>query len=524
MAVLDASLTAQLTQLVALIKQPIELAASLGDDPTSQRTRALLDEIAALRPEMIAVTQEANERTPSFAIRRVGTEVQVRFAGVPLGHEFSSLVLALVQVGGHPVKAEEALIDAIKALPAQEFVTYMSLTCVNCPTVVQALNSMSIINPAIKHTVVEGGAFPDEVSQRGILAVPTVFRDGQEWGAGRMELDDIVAKLDASSTAKAAEAFAAKDAYDMLIVGGGPAGATAAMYAARKGLRTGMVVDRMGGQVLDTNEIENFPSVMSLQGPDMGSALEEQVRHYDVDLMKNQRAASLREPGADGLIGIGLENGADLMARSVVITTGARYRLLGVPGEEQYRNKGVTFCPHCDGPFFKGQSVAVVGGGNSGMEAAIDLAGVVKHVTLVQHNDHFKADEVLIRKARSMGNIDFLMNAATTEIVGDGTAVTGLRYRDVVSGEEGELPIRAVFVQIGLLPNTEWLVDSAVRLNERTHEIEVDAHAATSVPGVFAAGDCTDVPFKQIVIAMGQGATASLAAFNHLIRTPLDAA
>lgn len=517
MAILDEALTAQLRQLVALIKEPIELAASLGIDETSARTGALLDEIAATRPDMITVTQEPNDRTPSFAIRRTGTDVEVRFAGVPLGHEFSSLVLALVQVGGHPVKAEPELIEAIKALPAHEFTTYMSLSCINCPTVVQALNSISIINPAIKHTAVEGGAFSAEVKERNILAVPTVYMDGSEWGHGRMELDEIVTKLDASASEKAAASLSAKDPFDVLIVGGGPAGLTAGLYAARKGIRTGVVVDRLGGQVLDTNSIENLPSIIETQGPELGSALGLHIDRYAVDMMRNQRAAGLTPAGADGLTTVTLENGGTLKSRTVIVTTGARWRTLGIPGEEEYRNKGVTFCPHCDGPLFAGKNVAVVGGGNSGVEAAIDLAGVVKHVTVVEFLDQLKADDILLRKARSMG-IDFILGAAATEVVGDGKQVTGLKYTDRATGEGRELAIDAVFVQIGLLPNTGWLEGSGVELTARMKEIIVDDRGATTLPGVFAAGDCTTVPYKQIVISMGQGATAALGAFDHLIR------
>lgn len=518
MPILDANLKAQLAQLVQLIKQPIDLAASLGGDARSADTRSLLEEIAALAPERIAVTEESNERTPSFAIRRRGTDVQVRFAGVPLGHEFSSLVLALVQVGGHPVKAEQALIDAIKQLPAHEFTTYMSLSCINCPTVVQALNSISILNPRIKHTAVEGGAYQDEVTAKNILAVPTVYMDGEEWGSGRMELDEIVSKLDARAGEKAAESLSAKEPFDVLVIGGGPAGATAAIYAARKGIRTGLVVDRMGGQVLDTNSIENFPSILETQGPEMGTALDAHVHAYEVDVMKNQRAACLTPAGEDGLITVGLENGGTLRSRTVIIATGARWRTLGVPGENDYRNKGVTFCPHCDGPLFKGKDVAVIGGGNSGVEAAIDLGGIVNKVTVVEFLDTLKADEILLKKARSMG-IEFVLNAATREVLGDGRQVTGLRYMDRATDECKDLDIDAVFVQIGLVPNTGWLESSGMKLTERMKEIVIDERGATSVPGVFAAGDCTTVPYKQIVISMGAGATASLGAFDYLIRT-----
>jgi len=522
MAILDANLTNQLTQLVQLIKQPVVLAASIGGDPVSAQLRDLLSEIAVLAPEKITVAEEANERTPSFAIRRAGTDVEVRFAGVPLGHEFSSLVLALVQVGGHPVKAEPALIEAIKTLPPHEFTTYMSLSCINCPGVVQALNSIAILNPGIKHTAIEGGAFQDEVKERNILAVPTVYMDGAEWASGRMDLEEIVSRLDASAAGKAAEALSAKEPFEVLVIGGGPAGTTAAIYAARKGIRTGLVVERFGGQVLDTNAIENIPSILETQGPELGSALDAHVHSYEIDVMKNQKAASLTPAGEDGLITVGLENGGQLKSRTVVICTGARWRTLGVPGENEYRNKGVTFCPHCDGPLFKGKDVAVIGGGNSGVEAAIDLGGVVNHVTVVEFLDQLKADDILLKKARSMG-IDFVTNAATSAVVGDGKQVTALQYTDRESQETKELATDAVFIQIGLVPNTSWLTSSGIELTDRMKEIVVDARGATSLPGVFAAGDCTTVPYKQIVISMGAGATASLGAFDYLIRATAPA-
>jgi NADH-dependent peroxiredoxin subunit F len=523
MPVLDPALTAQLTQLAALIREPVVLAASLGDDERSAQIKSLLEEVAAVRPEMITVTDVPDARTPSFAIRRVGSDVAVRFAGMPLGHEFSSLVLALVQVGGHPVKADPELIEAIKALPSAEFVTYMSLTCQNCPTVVQALNSISVLNPGIRHTAVEGGAFPDEVAQRQVLAVPTVFRDGEVWGSGRMELAEIVSKLDAGTAARAAETIAAKEPFDVLVLGGGPAGAAAAIYAARKGVRTGLVADRIGGQVLETMVIENLISVPETEGPKLGAALEAHVRAYPVDVIEQQRASALVPAGDDGLIRIDLAGGGALRSRTVILATGASWRTLGVPGENEYRNKGVTFCPHCDGPLFAGKAVAVVGGGNSGIEAAIDLAGVVSHVTVVEFLDALKADDVLVRKARSLPNLDIILGAATTEVIGDGTKVAALAYTDRASGEARRLEVDGIFVQIGLLPNTSWLDGSGVALAARPREIVVDTKGATNISGVFAAGDCTTQPFKQIVISMGSGATAALGAFEHLIRTSAPA-
>ena len=513
---LDANLTAQLKQYLELLREPIVLAASVDDSAKSADTLTLLDEIAALSPK-VSVTRESNERTPSFAIRRPGTDIEVRFAGLPMGHEFTSLVLALLQVGGHPVKADETTLEAVRALGPMEFVTYMSLSCQNCPTVVQAFNAMAVLNPAIKHVAVEGGTFPEEVAARNILAVPTVYRDGELFGSGRMELAEIVGKLDAGAGAKVAEQLSAKAHYDVLVVGGGPAGSAAAVYTARKALRTGVVAERFGGQVQDTMAIENFISVPYTEGPKLGAALEEHVLSYGVDVMKQQKAAKLIPAGEDGLIGVELASGATLRAKSVVLSTGARWRTMGVPGEEDYRNKGVTFCPHCDGPLFAGKRVAVIGGGNSGIEAAIDLAGVVGHVTVIEFLDVLRADEVLVRKLKSLPNVDIIMSARTTEVHGDGTQVTGLAYEDRTTGEIKQVELSGIFVQIGLLPNTEWL-DGTVELSPRK-EIVIDASGKTSVPGVYAAGDCTTVPYKQIVIALGSGATAALGAFDHLIRT-----
>jgi alkyl hydroperoxide reductase subunit F len=300
----------------------------------------------------------------------------------------------------------------------------------------------------------------------------------------------------------------------VLIVGGGPAGAAAAVYAARKGIRTGIASERFGGQVLDTLGIENFVSVKETEGPKFALALEEHVRHYDVEITNLQRARALRTAG--GLVEVQLESGATLKGRTVIVTTGARWRTLNVPGEQEYRNKGVTFCPHCDGPLFKGKAVAVVGGGNSGVEAAIDLAGIVKHVTLLEFGNALRADAVLQKKLRSLPNVDVILDAQTTEVVGDGQKVTALAYQDRASGEDRRLPVEGVFVQIGLVPNTEWL-KGTLELN-RQGEIMVDARGQTSLPGVFAAGDCTTTPFKQIIIAAGDGAKAALAAFDHLIR------
>lgn len=520
---LDPALSQQLAAHLQHVTEPVELVASLDDRAKSRELRELLDEIAGLSEMVSVVLRDDDTRRPSFSINRAGRDTGVRFAGVPLGHEFTSLVLAILHVGGHPPRATAELIDQIRHLEGPlHFETYFSLSCQICPDVVQALNVMAAMNADISHVAIDGGLFPDEVERRQVMAVPTVFLNGEPFGQGRMSLDEIVARLDSSAEARVAEAIAAKDPFDVLVVGGGPAGAAAAVYAARKGIRTGIVADRFGGQLLDTMGIENLISVPYTEGPKVALALEEHVREYDVDVMTLQRARQLRRDAGDELVEIALESGASLRARTVVVATGARWRQMNVPGEAEYRNKGVAYCPHCDGPLFKGKEVAVVGGGNSGVEAAIDLAGIVAHVTLIEFESELRADEVLQRKLRSLPNATVIVSARSTEVVGDGQKVTGLVFEDRESGAVHRLSLDGIFVQIGLLPNSEWLAGS-VALSPRG-EIVIDDRGQTSVPGVFAAGDCTTVPYKQIVVAMGAGSTAALSAFDHLIRTTAPAA
>lgn len=516
---LDDTLKTQLQQYMGLLRQPLRLVASLDDSAASSEMRGLLDDIVAAGNGKIALDASGTDaRRPSFVIAREGEDQGVRFAGLPLGHEFESLVLALLWTGGHPPKVSQEVIDGIKAIDGQfAFEVYMSLTCHNCPDVVQALALMAILNPNISTTVIEGGAFQQEVEQRQVMAVPMVFQGGEMFDSGRMSLEQIVARLDTSATKREAARIAAKDAFDVLVVGGGPAGAAAAIYAARKGIRTGVAAERFGGQVLDTMAIENFISVQHTEGPKLAAALEQHVREYEVDIMNLQRARKLVPAGSDGLVEVQLENGASLKSRTVILSTGARWRQMNVPGEDMYRNKGVAYCPHCDGPLFKGKRVAVIGGGNSGIEAAIDLAGIVAHVTVLEFDSKLRADQVLQAKLNSLPNVTVVLNAQTTEVLGDGQKVTGLAYTDRVGGDSHRVELEGIFVQIGLLPNTEWLRDT-VELSNRG-EIVIDERGQTSVPGVFAAGDCTTVPYKQIIIAMGAGSTAALSAFDHLIRT-----
>jgi alkyl hydroperoxide reductase subunit F len=514
--VLDAQLKAQLASYLERISQPVEIVASLDDSRAAVEMQALLKDIAEASPLIrVSETRGGPQRIPSFSVTRPGETHGPRFAGLPMGHEFTSLVLALLQVGGYPPKVDEAVLKQIRELEGDfEFEIYISLTCHNCPDVVQALNLMAIQNPRIKATMIDGALFQDEVAARQVMAVPTIFLNGTHFGQGRMSLEEILAKIDTGGAAREAEKIAAKKPFDVLIVGGGPAGAAAAVYAARKGIRTGVASERFGGQVLDTLGIENFVSVKETEGPKFALALEEHVRHYDVDIMNLQRAKAL-VPGQD-LVEVQLESGASLKSRTVIITTGARWRNINVPGEKEYRNKGVAYCPHCDGPLFKGKRVAVIGGGNSGVEAAIDLAGIVAHVILIEFDTKLRADAVLQRKLASLPNVTVILNAQTTEVTGDGQKVNGLAYKDRNSGEAKHVELEGVFVQIGLVPNTEWL-KGTVELS-RHGEIIVDAKGQTSLPGVYAAGDATTVPFKQIIIAAGDGAKAALGAFDHLMR------
>jgi len=506
---LDAEIKAQLAQYLQMMEGDVLLKVSAGSDDVSRDMLALVDELAAMSSR-IKVEHAELERTPSFSVNRIGEDTGVTFAGIPLGHEFTSLVLALLQVSGRAPKVDKKVIDQIRAITDEyRFETYVSLSCHNCPDVVQALNVMSIFNPGISHVMIDGAAFKGEVESKQVMAVPTVFLNGEPFGSGRMSLEEILAKL--GSGPDAAE-LDDKEPYDVLVVGGGPAGSSAAIYAARKGIRTGIIAERFGGQVMDTLAIENFISVKHTEGPKLVASLEEHVKEYGVDIMNLQRAKRLEKKD---MIEVELENGAVLKSKTVIISTGARWRNVNVPGEEEFKNKGVAYCAHCDGPLFEGKDVAVIGGGNSGIEAAIDLAGIVNHVTVIEFAPELKADAVLQERLNSLPNVTVVTNAQTTEITG-ADKVNGISYIDRASSEEHHVELQGVFVQIGLVPNTEWLKDTLERT--RFGEIVVDKHGATNLPGVFAAGDCTDSAYKQIIISMGSGATAALGAFDYLIR------
>uniref|UniRef100_Q47A84 FAD-dependent pyridine nucleotide-disulfide oxidoreductase:Pyridine nucleotide-disulfide oxidoreductase, class-II, active site n=1 Tax=Dechloromonas aromatica (strain RCB) TaxID=159087 RepID=Q47A84_DECAR len=520
---LDTAIKGQLKAYLERLQRPIELVGTLDDSAKGQEMRALLNDILECSDKVTLRENGGATRIPSFAVALPGETPRIHFAGLPMGHEFTSLVLALLQTGGHPPKVEQSVIDQINALPGSfKFETYISLSCHNCPDVVQALNLMAVLNPNVTSTMIDGAMFQDEVNARQIMAVPTTYLNDAEFGAGRMLIEEILAKVDTGATARAAEELGKKETFDVLVVGGGPAGAAAAIYAARKGIRTGIVAERFGGQVMDTLGIENFISVPYTEGPKLVASLEQHVKEYAVDVMNLQRANKLTPASENGgLVGLELENGAKLQAKTVILSTGARWREMNVPGENQYKAKGVCFCPHCDGPLFKGKRVAVIGGGNSGVEAAIDLAGIVAHVTLLEFADTLRADAVLQSKLNSLPNVTVIKSAQTTEVTGDDQKVNGITYKDRITGEEKHVELEGIFVQIGLLPNTDWLKGSLDL--SKFGEIIIDAKGQTSAPGVFAAGDCTTVPYKQIIIAMGAGATASLSAFDHLIRSSAPA-
>ncbi len=525
---LDANLRQQLQAYLTRLTQRIEIVATLDEGAPAKEMWALLEDVASLSSLITLERREAGHdgdnavRVPSFSVNRVGADMGIRFAGIPMGHEFTSLVLALLQAGGHPPKVDAATIEQIRSLEGDyAFETYISLSCQNCPEVVQALNLMAVVNPRVRSTMIDGALFQAEVEAKQVMAVPSVYLNGQPFAQGRMTVEEILARLDKGAATSQAERLKHKAPFDVLVVGGGPAGAAAAIYAARKGIRTGVVADRFGGQVLDTMGIENFISVQETEGPKLAAALENHVRSYDVDVMNLQRAEGLLPADDEGMLTVQLASGVALRSRTVILSTGARWREMNVPGEREYRGRGVAYCPHCDGPLFKGKRVAVIGGGNSGVEAAIDLAGIVAHVTLIEFDGRLRADEVLQRKLRSLPNVRVIVSAQTTEVHGAGGKVNALSYRDRGTGEIHRLELEGVFVQIGLLPNTEWL-DGAVALSPRG-EIEVDARGQTSLPGVFAAGDATTVPYKQIIIAMGEGSKAALGAFDHLIRSSAPA-
>ena len=507
---LDKETKQNLAHYLEMLESPVIFSTSTDDSNDSRKLLEFLNEIAQMT-EKVTIEEKKLSRTPSFEINPLNGTSGIAFAGIPLGHEFSSFLLALLQVSGRPPKITDSLTQQIKQIQQDlYFETYVSLTCHNCPDVVQALNILSVLNPTIHHTMIEGGMYQNEITEKQVLAVPTVYLNGQEFASGRMTLEQIIEQITGSQTVTPSSE---STPYDVLVIGGGPAASSAAIYAARKGIRTGLVADSLGGQVIETWGIENMIGTPYTEGPQLMKQVEEHLRSYPVDIMTNQLVTSLQKQNDS--FAVSLKSGRKLTTKTAIIATGARWRSINVPGEKEFKNKGIAYCPHCDGPLFTGKDVAVIGGGNSGIEAAIDLAGLANHVYVLEFLSELKADKILQDKLATLSNVTILLNAETQEITGT-TYVDSITYKDRTTGENQTLDVAGVFILIGLVPNTEWL-SALLEMNERG-EIIVDLHGETSIKGLFAAGDCTNSSYKQIIISMGSGATAALGAFDYLMR------
>ncbi len=514
---LDETLKQQLNSYMEYLRHPISLTMVDDGSDISQKMVELCKHIqqSSSKISLSFRAPHENERAPKLGISSGDEIPRVWFAGLPLGHEFTSLVLALLHVGGHPPKVKDYELDQARSISTpHKLEVFFSTSCQNCPDVVQAANIIAAHNTHIQVTSIEGGAFEKETEERNIFSVPAIFLDGQLLAQGRMGLSELVEKITGKSSYDPTLDVKKEKLYDVMVVGGGPAGVAAAIYSARKGISTALLAERLGGQVLDTLKIENSIVIPETEGPKLAASMSEQLKNNGVDIIERNTAVGLKQE--KDFIEIQLVNGTALKGKRIILAPGARWRQMNVPGEEQYRNKGVAYCPHCDGPLFKGKRVAVIGGGNSGAEAAIDLAGITEHVTLIEFDQKLRADQVLQERLKSLKNITIITSALTKEVIGNGSRVTGLVYEDRNTEVNHHLKLEGIFVQIGLLPNTEWLGE-AVNKNNRG-EIEVDNRGATSMPGVFAAGDATTHPYKQIVAAMGQGATAALGAFEESMR------
>lgn len=506
--ILDSNLTQQIKTYTDLLEQDIVFEISTDDTESSNKILSFVEAVASLSPKL-SVKKTTLNRTPSFNIKNEATGRFTSFAALPLGHELSSFVLSLLQVSGRQPKIEETLIKRIQSINTKlDFTSYISLSCHICPDVVQALNIMAVLNENITHTMVDGGIFQDEIKALDIMAVPTVYANGEVFANGRITLEEIVEQILGAEELS----LDANKIYDQLVVGGGPAGSSAAIYSARKGLSVIMITDRLGGQVLETMSIENLISVPYTEGPKLANALELHMNEYPIEIIKSKTVTSIAQ---NETFEVTLDDGNIIKAKTIVLATGARWRNVNVPGEKEFKNKGVAYCPHCDGPIFANKHVAVIGGGNSGIEAAIDLANITSHVTVVEFLEELKADKVLQEKLHSLDNVTVITSAQTTEITGE-SSVNGLSYKDRSSDVNHHIDLDGVFVQIGLVPNTEFLGSEFEKT--KMGELVVDSSGMTNIPGIFAAGDCTDSKYKQIIISMGSGATAALGAFDYLIR------
>lgn len=514
---LDSSIFEQLKAHFANLESDYVFSVCPSEHPSQAELMDLLQSLASASPKLRVVEQGPTVPEVQFELLKDGAPTGIRFRAVPGGHEFTSLVLAVLNADGKGKLPDAAIARRIKSLQGPiDLRTYISLSCTNCPDVVQALNQMALIHGDLRHSMVDGGIATDEVTRLGIQAVPTVYAGDKPIHVGKSTLAELLEVLEETfGVAPSGENAAPteKKAYDVVVIGGGPAGISAAIYSARKGLRTAVVAQKVGGQVQETLGIENLVSVTYTEGPKLAADLANHLKSYPVELLEHRRVERIVNADAKE---ISLKGGEVLTAATIILAMGAKWRELGIPGEKEYLGRGVAFCPHCDGPFYKGKRIAVIGGGNSGVEAAIDLAGICQHVTLVEFLDVLKADSVLVKKLKSLPNVDIIVNARATEIVGGGQSVTALKYRDRPTDEEREVTLDGVFVQIGLVPNSSIAKD--IVDTNRFGEIVIDAKCRTSTPGIYAAGDVTTVPFKQIVIAMGEGAKAALSAFEDRMR------
>lgn len=507
----DQDLKKQLVSLFENLESSIEFSYFQCDHPDQSQLVEMLSDVTALNSKLSLKVSDEKTSYPQFLILKNGQQTGIRFNGIPNGHEFSSLVLAVLNSDGKGRMPDEGLAKRISAIKGPiEIKTYVSLTCENCPNVVQALNQMALIHPEFNHTMIDGSYTQDEISKLGIQGVPSVVIQDQLIHSGKISFVDLLSKLESYFGKKELNEEAKNlGQFDVVVVGGGPAGASAAIYSARKGLKTAIIAERVGGQVQDTKGIENLISNLYTEGPQLAAQLQKHIQNYQIQLLEHRRVKTISK---DMIKHIELEGGESLHAKSVIIATGAKWRELGIPGEKEYLGRGVAFCPHCDGPYYKGKKVAVIGGGNSGVEAAIDLAGVVREVVLIEFGPQLKADQVLVEKLKSLSNTSIQTNAKTTQIIGDGQKVLGIEFEDRSTQLIQKIDLDGVFVQIGLLPNSQFLKDT-VELT-KGGEIVVDAKGRTTVPGIYAAGDVTTIPYKQIIIAMGEGAKVALAAFE----------
>ncbi|WII95545.1 alkyl hydroperoxide reductase subunit F [Moraxella haemolytica] len=514
---LDKSLLDAVTTYSANMSRPIQMVIGQGEHAKRAELIHFLEQIANCSDKIgfDKSVVDIDLSPMSFKITTENKDTGIVFSGIPGGHEFTSLILAILQAGGHTLKLDESIQDLVKRIQQPlKFQTFVSLSCHNCPDVVQALNQFALLNPSIDNEMIDGGVFSELVADNNIQGVPAVFLNGKPFLNGKVDTARIIDKLQAEYPDLLAKGVTEQlETQDVTVIGGGPAGSAAAIYTARKGLKVALVADRIGGQVKDTQDIENLISIPLTNGNTLAANLSTHIKEYDITVKEHVSVSAIEE--VEEGYQVTLNTGMSWISRTLIIATGAKWRKLGVAGEDENIGNGVAYCPHCDGPFFKGKPVAVIGGGNSGVEAALDLAGIVKHVTVLEFGDKLRADQVLIDKAKARDNITIIKNAATQQITANGGKVDGLIYQDRVSGENVTLPLNAVFVQIGLVPSSEMVKD-LVNITPQG-EIEIDAKCRTNKAGIFACGDVTTVPYKQINIAMGEGSKAGLSAFEYLM-------